>query len=215
MIDRVALKARAKEFAFNNKWNFWKAILLNGLILGAASTVSDSLSKMITGTNESWIASLLALIVELAALPLSVGLLDYFINLVRGNKDLDLTKSLFKYYHKEYIWNVIKILLVANIIVFLLSLCLVIPGIIWALKYAMIGYIIVDKKPKDLEKSNIRMESTELMNGHKWEFVVFNLSFILWYLLGMITLGIAYIWVIPYVQTSQVMYYEELKKLSK
>ena len=52
-----------------------------------------------------------------------------------------------------------------------------------------------------------------MMDGHKWEYFVFNLSFIGWYLLCGITFGIAAIWVVPYVTTANVMYYEKLKKL--
>ena len=55
--------------------------------------------------------------------------------------------------------------------------------------------------------------SKEMMDGHKWEYFVLILSFIGWILLCVFIIPI--IWVIPYIQTTQVMYYEELKKLSK
>ncbi len=209
MIDRVAVKARAKEFAFNNKWNIWKCVLLVSIISG----IGSGLSGFISGNNEV-VGSLITIIVGFAMIPLEVGAIDYFVNLVRGKK-VNLTESLLKFYKSEYLWNVIKIEFIAGLIIFALSLLFIIPGIIWALKYAMINYIIVDKSAKELENSNVREESTKMMDGHKWEFVIFQLSFILWYMLGSITLGIAMIWVLPYVTTASVMWYDELKKLSK
>lgn len=53
------------------------------------------------------------------------------------------------------------------------------------------------------------------MNGHKWKYFVLQLSFIGWISLGEITLGIAFIWVLPYMTVTQVYYYDELKKLEK
>ena len=57
--------------------------------------------------------------------------------------------------------------------------------------------------------------SEKMMDGHKWEYFVFQLSFIGWYLLCGLTLGILYIWVLPYVTVANTMWYEELKKISK
>jgi uncharacterized membrane protein len=39
-----------------------------------------------------------------------------------------------------------------------------------------------------------------------------GLSFIGWSLLGLLTLGIGYIWLIPYMYTSYAAFYEEVKK---
>ncbi len=214
MINRVELKAKAKEFAFNNKWNIWKGILLCSIVSGAVSTVSEMLAGAVGGEEGNIISALIILIGGIAVMPLEIGLVDYFVKLVR-KKDVDLTESLFKYYKKEYLWNTLKIVIVANLIIFALSLLLIIPGIIWALKYAMISFLIVDKSAKDLEKDNLRKESESMMDGHKWEYVVLQLSFILWGLLVSVTCGIAAIWVVPYVTVTNVMWFDELKKLSK
>ena len=214
MIDRVALKARAKEFAFSHKWAIWRGILLFAAIEFAIYFVFGFIMGLTGASEESMAYSIIQLIINIAVIPMQVGLIDYVVNVVR-EKEVDLKECFFKYYKKEYIWNVLKITIVAYLIIFALSLLLVIPGIIWALKYAMIFYIIVDKSAKELETDNVRKESEAMMDGHKWEFFVFQLSFILWYLLVCCTLYIAAIWVIPYVATAHIMFYDELKKLSK
>jgi len=53
-----------------------------------------------------------------------------------------------------------------------------------------------------------------MTEGHKMELFVLSLSFIGWILLGSITLGIAYIWVLPYMQTTFVNAYHSLKPVA-
>ena len=95
MFDRKALKAKAKEFAFNNKWNIWKGVLLVSFISGAVEAVSSVLMGTPAENEVNWIGLILSLVISLATMPLSVGLVDYLVNLVRG-KEVDLTGSLFK-----------------------------------------------------------------------------------------------------------------------
>ena len=53
-------------------------------------------------------------------------------------------------------------------------------------------------------------KSKELMKGHKWEFFLLNLSFIGWIILGVFTLGILYLWLIPYMSVTMCNFYNEL-----
>ena len=50
-----------------------------------------------------------------------------------------------------------------------------------------------------------------MMQGHKWELFILLLSFFWWYILCIITFGIAVIYVSPYVNATLVNYYEKLK----
>jgi uncharacterized membrane protein len=54
-------------------------------------------------------------------------------------------------------------------------------------------------------------ESKEMMVGHKWEFFVLELSFILWQLLGLVTCGLAFIYVYPYMKVTFANYYNAVK----
>jgi uncharacterized membrane protein len=58
-------------------------------------------------------------------------------------------------------------------------------------------------------------ESKKIMDGHKWEYFVLSLSFILWYLLGSVTFGIAYIYIIPYISTTITNFYHEIKNVDE
>ena len=51
------------------------------------------------------------------------------------------------------------------------------------------------------------------MKGYKADYFVFMLSFLGWILLGVLTLGILYIWLYPYMETAKILYYEKLKEI--
>ncbi len=211
-MDRKEIKERAKEFGFNNKWLIWKPILIVGLISAVINLVVGFLSGIFGIPDDSALNSLLTLLIELALLPMSVGLVSYLIQVVKGKK-VDLKETLLSKYQKEYLWKIISTTILANLIIMAMSLLLVIPGIIYALKYAMITFLLAEATSKELESENIRQKSSELMDGYKWDYFVFQLSFFGWGLLCALTLGILYIWVLPYMQTAEIMYFEELKKI--
>ena len=53
--------------------------------------------------------------------------------------------------------------------------------------------------------------SREMMYGHKMDLFLLDLSFIGWFLLGIVTCGIALFWVMPYVEAAHAAFYEDLK----
>ncbi|CAN7505207.1 DUF975 family protein [Paenibacillus sp. LjRoot153] len=72
------------------------------------------------------------------------------------------------------------------------TLLLIIPGIIASLRFAMTFYILNDEP--DIKPLQAIKRSSEMMNGHKWDFFKLHLSFIGCYLLaiigGFITIGL-------------------------
>ena len=98
--------------------------------------------------------------------------------------------------------------LLMDIFIFLWSLLLVIPGIIKMYSYSM-GYFILADRP-DLSGNQARKRSMYLMKGHKWQLFCLDFSFIGWYLLSLLTLGILAFWVYPYHMTARAEFYNEL-----
>lgn len=88
------------------------------------------------------------------------------------------------------------------------SLLLFVPGIIKGLSYSM-SYFILKDRP-ELSPAEAIKESMRLMNGHKADLFILQLSFIGWTILGLITV-IGFIWVIPYINTSIAAFYEQLR----
>lgn len=79
---------------------------------------------------------------------------------------------------------------------FLWSLLLVIPGIIKAFSYMLAPYIVLENPQMPITAAID--ESRRLMDGNKWRAFLLGLSFIGWWLLGILTLGILYFWLVPY-----------------
>lgn len=83
-----------------------------------------------------------------------------------------------------------------TLFVLLWSLLLVIPGIIKAFSYLLTPYLVLEHP--DWTVMEAIDESRRLMDGNKWRAFLFGLSFIGWWLLGILTFGILYFWLIPY-----------------
>ena len=217
-MDRKEIKELAKQKIKDNKWKILWPLLIISLIsgiltnfigpdydFGAMDFDNFDFNSFPTPTPlQSFLFTLVTIIVGIA----NIAYYKYLLNFVRGkscefNDIMDTIKSRW-----------VQILLVETlmgIIIFLFSLLLVIPGIIKALAYSMAGFIVVDT---DLEAKDVLKKSKEMMNGYKWDYFVFGLSFIGWFILVPFTIGILLIWLIPYMLVSMALYYEKLKELN-
>ena len=97
-----------------------------------------------------------------------------------------------------------------NLYFFLWSLLLFIPGIVKALSYAMTPFIMADHP--QMSASDAIKASMEMMDGHKWELFVLDLSFLGWTLLSVLSLGIGFFWLNPYMNAAYAAFYRNLPK---
>jgi uncharacterized membrane protein len=79
---------------------------------------------------------------------------------------------------------------------FLWSLLLVIPGIVKAFSYMLTPYIVLEHP--ELSVTEAITESRRLMDGNKWRAFFLGLSFLGWWILGILTCGILFLWIAPY-----------------
>lgn len=107
-------------------------------------------------------------------------------------------------------WKLLILNLLQSLIIGLWSLLLFVPGVIAHYRYAQAVYILLD----DPTKTPVQClrESKALMAGHKGELFLLDLSFIGWYILGMIPyVGYAVqVWSVPYIGMTKAVYYETL-----
>jgi len=137
--------------------------------------------------------------------PLTLGLYTCFLKLVRHEPFR--FENLFDGF-KRFSSSVIAQLLI-TIFVFLWALLLLIPGIIASYGYSMVFYILSDNP--EISAMEALNRSKEMMKGFKWKLFCLHLSFIGWALLGILTLGIGYLWLTPYIYGSTTNFYENLK----
>jgi uncharacterized membrane protein len=109
----------------------------------------------------------------------------------------------------SYILNTFLAYLLIVIFTFLWLLMLIIPGIIAAFSYAMTFFILADN-PSIKARDAITL-SKKMMEGYKWKLFCLYCRFIGWSLLGIISIGIGYIWILPYMKTAEAHFYDDLK----
>ena len=88
------------------------------------------------------------------------------------------------------------------------TLLFIIPGLIKSLSYAMTPFILADNP--NLTAGQAITRSRELMDGHKWELFVLDLTFIGWDILGALTCGIGSLWVTPYKNAAYAAFYRQI-----
>lgn len=139
------------------------------------------------------------------ATPMEVGVKFFFLNLIKGEAEMNNIISPFK---NSYDRAVI-IIFMRNLLIILWSVLLIVPGIIKAYEYAMVPYIVAQKP--DILRKEAFDRSKKLMAGNKMNLFKLQISFLGWYILALIPLGAGLMFLAPYTNTAYALFYEELK----
>lgn len=90
------------------------------------------------------------------------------------------------------------------------TLLLIIPGIVKSYSYAMAFYI-KQEHGKNIEAIDAISESRRMMDGYKWQLFCLDFSFLGWYILGILCLGVGVLFVTPYHEVARANFFEALK----
>ena len=174
---------------FGPKWMYALLIILvDGLLVGALSAIGAGiLGILISG-------------------PLSYGLIAVFLRITRNEDEKANIEHLFDGFKEKFGESFVTSLLVF-IFTFLWSLLLIIPGIIKSYAYSASMYLV---RERNLEGTDAITESRKLMNGNKWRLFCLDLSFIGWYILGMICFGVGVLWVETYHTAARTHFFEDI-----
>jgi uncharacterized membrane protein len=89
------------------------------------------------------------------------------------------------------------------------TLLLIVPGIIAAISYSQTFFLLADD---DTLGARAAIEkSKKMMQGYKWRYFCLGLRFIGWGLLSLLTLGVGFLWLLPYMQVSKAKFYDALR----
>ena len=171
---------------------------------GGAIDAEALVSQMSTVTGY---AGLYGLLMIFLIAPLMVGFINAFRALLLQG-DREIPTNMYKIATKGY-WHKVWGMFLMGVFIFLWSLLFVIPGIIKAFSYAMTPYIL--EEHPELTANEAIDHSRAMMKGHKFDLFWLYLSFIGWGILCIPTLGIGTFWLIPYMQTAQASFYEDVK----
>ncbi|TSC70247.1 MAG: hypothetical protein CEO12_451 [Parcubacteria group bacterium Gr01-1014_46] len=196
-VENSVLRKQARE-ALVGKW---------GVVIGTfvlyllVSTVAQGFSG---SGDRAYVGGIASFII---AGPLSLGLAMFTLSISR-NKELKVAQIFdgFKNFSEAFLAHLLR-----TVFTVLWALLLIVPGIVAAISYSMIFFIIADDP--NIGAGEAIKKSKKMMYGHKWKYFKLLLSFLGWALLCILTLGIGFLWLAPYVQVSTAKFYEDVKNL--
>ena len=161
---------------------------------------------ILVSLNYSIALSILASVAGVGALLFgSLALICYYYCLIQaGINNKFKIDDLFKPLNGESLGSRIALSILKNLYIALWSLLFIIPGIVKSYSY-MLAELISLQRP-DMTASECITESRRLMNGHKMNMFLLRLSFIGWDLLCILTGGLGYLLLTPYINQTIIEY---------
>ncbi len=226
-LDNKVIKSNARDFIRGRLWMFWSVLLVVGIIESLANSLPQwifgdrlsNLSDIIAGNPDNipkeispsvfgWYYALNVLIM-IVLIPLNIGVAQNVLAWSRG-EDVNKWKVLFGGFNSAKIFfKQVGVVVLNTILCALWAILLIVPGIIKGLAYSMYPYVLRDEP--DLSVWQTLKKSEAIMKGYKGKLFLMYLSFVGWFILGAFTFGILYIWLTPYVMTSTVKFYDDVR----
>lgn len=227
-LDNKVIKSYARDFIRGRLWIFWSVLLVVGIIESLANSLPqwifgarlsnlsdiiagnpDNIPKEISSSIFGWYYALNVLI-TIVLIPLNIGVAQNVLAWSRG-EDVNKWKVLFGGFNSAKIFfKQVGVVVLNTILCALWAILLVVPGIIKGLAYSMYPYVLRDEP--DLSVWQTLKKSEAIMKGYKGKLFLMYLSFVGWFILGAFTFGILYIWLTPYVMTSTVKFYDDVRR---
>lgn len=200
-MNRLELKQYAKD-KLQGKWQYAALgtlvyILLSGQGITLGNTTMNIWGMHITKNFASLISLLLTG-------PMSLGYVLYMTYLLSDEADYGKLLKGFGRFADTFVYHFLTSLLTILGFIFF-----IVPGIMIALNYAM-GYLLMRDDP-DLTATEAMAASKALMYGHRMDLFTLYLSYIGWAILSLMTFGIGFLFLQPYVMVAKIQFYETIK----
>ena len=153
--------------------------------------------------GEDWGANLTSLIF---APPLAIGMTIFSLNISRDNNPE--IENLFIPFKTNWV-NSILAYFMMGVLIFVGFILLIIPGIIAALMFSQVFFIMGEDK--EIQAYDALVKSMNLMKGYKWKLFKICLRLFGLSILCIITLGIGFFWLLPYQNVVFATFYDDIK----
>lgn len=227
-LDNKVIKSNARDFIRGRLWMFWSVLLVVGIIESLANSLPqwifgdrlsnlsdiiagnpDNIPKEISSSIFGWYY-VLNVLITIVLIPLNIGVAQNVLAWSRG-EDVNKWKVLFGGFNSAKIFfKQVGVVVLNTILCALWAILLIVPGIIKGLAYSMYPYVLRDEP--DLSVWQTLKKSEAIMKGYKGKLFLMYLSFVGWFILGAFTFGILYIWLTPYIMTSTVKFYDDVRR---
>ena len=177
------------------------------LLITIASGILQGLAAFLAKHDLGMISSIISLASIIIIIPLTIGAIRAYMRIrATGQSDYN---DLLTGFNDNFI-NTVLVMFVTSMFISLWTLLFVIPGIIFGLKWQMVPYIIAENP--NISGKEARRISSAMMDGHKMDLFLLQLSFIGWAILSVITCGILYfVYVGPYMQMTYIEFFDKVK----
>lgn len=205
MMTNFEIREKAREILKTN--SLWLAIGLPLLVLNSISYYNNFASE--GGSSLVYIISFIVGFWE-------IGVAGYVTNVLTGKEKIadsfgEQIKAILKNINGENITTHLLVLLFL-ILWALIPIAGVIIILIKSYSYNLAIYLTVRKEAGGTEAITM---SRRMMHGHKFDWFVLNFSFIGWVLLCVATLGLASIYVSPYILIANAVFANQVIDYSK
>ncbi|MGP7816686.1 DUF975 family protein [Niallia sp. 01092] len=195
--------------------NWGKGVLLTVIVFLINAILPSIVEAPLSGGFSNWIlqkdipigASIASTVISIILIPLGIAYTWFYLRIMR--EDFAQIADVFIVYKDvktslKLIWASI----VQGIFLFLWFLLFIIPGIIKSFAYSQTFFLLKDHPEYTVTQAIT--ESRKRMKGYKWKYFLLNLSFIGWAILCLITIGIGFLWLAPYISASLAAFYDEV-----
>ncbi|WP_294748058.1 DUF975 family protein [uncultured Exiguobacterium sp.] len=191
---------KAAKASLSGRWGFAVlTVILFSIIQGVPGLFGSDVDEPANTMD------LVVSLVSILLIPVGVGWTWIAMSIARGEETK--VTDLFEPYGMFF--KVIGLAIVQFFFIFLWFLLLVVPGIIKSFSYMLTFYILRDEPSIGILEAITR--SRKMMDGHKMEAFMLLLSFIGWALLGIVTLGLAFLWITPYFSVTFAKFYDRVR----
>jgi uncharacterized membrane protein len=186
--ENIVLMQEARE-ALKDKWGLavggFFLYMLISIVAGSPDDIGPFLALFIDG-------------------PLLVGLSVFSLALAR-KQEASISQLFIGF--NDFLRSFVTYLLMF-LFILLWALLLIVPGIIAALAYSQTFFILAeDKSIKPRDAIN---KSKNMMLGNKKKLFYLILRFFGWFLLGILSLGIGFLWILPYFQVTMAKFFDDI-----
>lgn len=201
VLDRVVdlVQNGSLFFSYTLNWTYFQEYF-RAIETGDFSAIEALAASLPESTTMTFFFSVL---VSLFTVVLNGGYCIYCMGIRRGVEMPYTTLADGLSVAGKLIWCWVQI----SVRVFLWTMLLVIPGIVAIYRYRFAYYNILTDA--SLSAGDAIRLSCRQTAGMKWRLFVLDLSFIGWYLLSMLTLGLLNIWLSPYITLCDLAYFED------
>ncbi|MGY3766497.1 DUF975 family protein [Vagococcus vulneris] len=160
---------------------------------------------------------IITLFLNFIQLFLTVGISFTFLDVIRRGKSESMQfKQAFRLFNGKDLGPVLLLNILMYIFNNLWYWLFIIPGFIKSYSYSQANFIYKDLSENSdttsVGPTYYITESRHLMNGHKKRLFWLDITFLGWYILSLVTFGLAEFFVTPYVTATKAAFYNDLAK---